>query len=112
MGAGPARVRRGTQGHVAEPRGPARRAYVAIHIYYYIHIYKCSLSFPYWEGSYPYRSSGLINPHSIFSVGLTHTLFNMQNVARGGASDRDRSAPIKWTRGPEINQARALIEAL
>ena len=27
--AGPARVRRGTQGHVAAPRGPAQRAYVA-----------------------------------------------------------------------------------
>ena len=105
MGAGPARVQRGTQGHVAEPRGPAQRAYVALHIYYYIHIYKCSLSFPIWEGSYPYRSSGLIKttiPSLFFSVGLTHTLFNMQDVARGGASDRDRSSPIKWTRGPRI----------
>ena len=29
------RVRRGTQGHVAEPHGPAQRAYVA-HFYTYI----------------------------------------------------------------------------
>ena len=43
MGAGPARVRRGTQGHVAEPRGPAQRAYVALHIYYYFIIYNRGL---------------------------------------------------------------------
>ena len=35
MGVGPAWMRRGTQGHVAAPRGPAQRADVA-HIY---HIY-------------------------------------------------------------------------
>ena len=35
MGAGPAWMRRGTQGHVAAPREPAQRADVA-HIY---HIY-------------------------------------------------------------------------
>ena len=35
------RVRCGTQGHVAEPRGPAQRAYVArfIYIIYLLHIY-------------------------------------------------------------------------
>ena len=33
---------------------------------------------------------------------LHTTLSNMQDVARGGASDRDRSAPIKWTCGPRI----------
>ena len=41
MGAGPAWMRRGTQGHVAAPRGPAQRAYVAriYLIYYYYYIY-------------------------------------------------------------------------
>ena len=65
MGAGPAWMRRGTQGHVAAPRGPAQRADVA-HIY---HIYgiipiviKCSLSSPYKGGSYPYKRSGIIYP--------------------------------------------------
>ena len=37
--AGPARVRRGTQGHVAEPHGPAQRAYVARYIYYIYLLY-------------------------------------------------------------------------
>ena len=35
---GPTRVRRGTQGHVAEPRGRAQRAYVAWFIIYIIFI--------------------------------------------------------------------------
>ena len=39
---------------------------------------------------------------SLCGTNLHTTLFNMQDVARGGASDRDRSAPIKWTRGPRI----------
>ena len=34
IGAGPAWMRRGTQGHVAAPRGPAQRADVARYIYY------------------------------------------------------------------------------
>ena len=35
MGAGPAWMRRGMQGHVAAPHGPAQRAYVArIYIIY------------------------------------------------------------------------------
>ena len=38
-GAGPARVRRGTQGHVAEPRGPAQRAYLAQYISYIYLLY-------------------------------------------------------------------------
>ena len=40
MAAGPAWMRRGTQGHVAAPRGPTQRAYVA-HVYI-IYIYKLS----------------------------------------------------------------------
>ena len=35
--AGPTRLRRGTQGHVAEPRGPAQRLHGAIHIYLFIY---------------------------------------------------------------------------
>ena len=32
------------------------------------------------------------------------------HVAQGEALDRDRSAPIEWTRGPRIiDQARALL---
>ena len=38
MGAGPAWMRRGTQGHVAAPRGPAQRGDVA-HIYIYMVLY-------------------------------------------------------------------------
>ena len=54
MGAGPAWMRRGTQGHVAAPRGPAQFAYVAriYHIYYFITIYKknSSSASPRWGG--------------------------------------------------------------
>ena len=48
--AGPAWMRRGTQGHVAAPRGPAQRAYVArIYriYYYYTYIYKVVFVLPY-----------------------------------------------------------------
>ena len=38
MGAGPAWMRRGTQGHVAAPRGPAQRAYVALLYIIYLFI--------------------------------------------------------------------------
>ena len=50
----------------------------------YIYI-KGSLSFPIWEGSYPYRSSGLINPtisSLFFSVGLIHTILTFQATWR------------------------------
>ena len=41
MGAGPAWMRRGTQGHVAAPRGPAQRAYVALlYIIYFYFTYR------------------------------------------------------------------------
>ena len=54
MGAGPAWMRRGTQGHVAASRGPAQCAYVAriYHIYYFITIYKknSSSASPRWGG--------------------------------------------------------------
>ena len=40
MAAGPAWMRRGTQGHVAAPRGPTQRAYVArVYILYIFLIY-------------------------------------------------------------------------
>ena len=49
---------------------------------YYIFIYLSyingSLSFPIWEGSYPYRSSGIINPtiaYLFLRVGLNPTLY-------------------------------------
>ena len=47
--AGPTRVRRGTQGHVAEPRGPAQRAHVARYILYIylFNIYKWFFVLPY-----------------------------------------------------------------
>ena len=42
-------MRRGTQGHVAAPRGPTQRAYV-VHVYivyiYNLHIYKMGLCPP------------------------------------------------------------------
>ena len=44
MGAGPAWMRRGTQGHVATPRGPTQCAYVAriYYIYYLFNIKRSS----------------------------------------------------------------------
>ena len=54
MGAGPAWMRRGTQGHVAVPRGPAqclRGAYYIVFIFI-VNIKRFS-AFPIWEGSYP-----------------------------------------------------------
>ena len=58
-------MRRGTQGHVAAPRGPAQRAYVAprfiIYIYNLSYI-KGVFVLPYiWGGSYPYKPSGYLN---------------------------------------------------
>ena len=62
MGAGPAWMRRGTQGHVAAPRGPVQRAYVAriYLILYYTYIYK----------------RGLCPPH----IGEGHTLINRRVI--------------------------------
>ena len=56
MRAGPTRVRRGTQGHVAEPRGPAQRLRGALYLYL---IYL--LSYIKWVFSLPYIGR-VINP--------------------------------------------------
>ena len=111
MRAGAARVRRGTQGHVAEPRNPrSAPTWRDIYIKFIIDIIKVFFVLPYMGRVNPYRSSGLINPtisSLFFSVG-SHTLFNMQDVARGGASDQDLSAPIKG----EIHGFKAKPRAL
>ena len=59
-----------------------------------------------------YKPDGFRNN---FRVGLISTLFLpiSGDVARGGASDRDRSAPIEWTRGPRIkSRPRAFLNKL
>ena len=67
------------------------------------------------KGIQPIGSSGVINPTfftNLFRVGFkSHTvLLIARHVAQGEALDRDRSAPIEWTRGPRItHQARALL---
>ena len=69
----------GTQGHVAEPRGPAHRLrgafYILIYSYYIIRGIQPPV---YREGIRPLRSSGVINPTILFfyfRVGLIHTTF-------------------------------------
>ena len=107
MGAGPAWMRRGTQGHVAAPRGPAQRADVAhIYIVYSIILIniKCSLSSPYKGGSYPYLRSGIIYPTVSLNksrVGLsfiTHLPFRRRG-ARRDVGSRGRSIDERRSHG-------------
>ena len=62
MGAGPAWMRRGTQGHVAAPRGPAQRTYVAriYLIYYYTYIYKRGLCPPLYREGHTHRNGRVL----------------------------------------------------
>ena len=103
MGAGLAWMRRGTQGHVAAPRGPAQRADVAhMYILYSIILIsiKCSLSSPYKGGSYPYKRSGIIYPTVSINklrVGLIFYLTYLAgDVAQRGTLDLegDRSTDV------------------
>ena len=59
----------------------------------------------YRKGIQPFESTFLLNPGIAFNfsrVGLkSHAVYlNAGDMAKIGALDRDRSAPIKWTRGP------------
>ena len=112
-------MRRGTQGHVAAPRGPAQRGDVAhIYIVYSIILIniKCSLSSPYKGGSYPYLRSGIIYPTVSINktcVGLKLSLTYLTGyVARRQASDRavDRTTSVdrvdSWITG--FNQKHVL----
>ena len=71
-----------------------------------------------WKGIHPIGSSGIINRiviFNIFCVGLkSHTIYlNACDMASIGAMDRDRRAPIGWTREPpDLIKARALIQEL
>ena len=59
-----------------------------------------------------YKPDGIRNH---FRVGLISTLLLpiSGDVARGGTSDRDRSAPIEWTRGPQIeSRSRAFLKVI
>ena len=79
--AGPTRVRRGTQGHVAEPRGPAQRLrgayYIPIvYLYYILYISRGFQPSVARKGIHPLGSSGIMNPRVIinfFRVGLSPT---------------------------------------
>ena len=105
-------MRRGTQGHVAAPRGPAQRAHVARYILYYImYTYiNGSLSSPIWGGSYPSRSSGLINPTILIlflRVGLIPTLYlpcRWRGATRGVGS-RGRSIDGRRSRGARTTES-------
>ena len=75
-------MRCGTQGHVAEPRGPAQllRGAFYILIYLYYIIVRGIQPLVYREGIRTLRSSGVINPTILlfyFRVGLIHTAFIM-----------------------------------
>ena len=112
MGAGPAWMRRGTQGHVAAPRGPASRLRGAIYLFIYIYIYIVSINgssaFPIGKGYYPLKPSGVINPtvSKSLSVWDKSTSFFLKkisgDVAHTGALDRLRRrrsrASIAWAR--------------
>ena len=118
---GPAWMRRGTQGHVATPRGPAQRLRGAISNFgYYLYIL---YSFEYntynplfigRQGKHHY-TSGLINPTKRFDlirVGLIHAVpYTAGDVARRGSLDRDDASISRVDRmenGPPNNQrARA-----
>ena len=99
-------MRRGTQGHVAEPRGPAQRLRGAYYILYsYITYSIMGIQPPvYREGIRPLRSSGVINPTILFfyfCVGLIHTAVKMQVTwsleVRWIGRSAESLAPIKWT---------------
>ena len=73
MGAGPAWMRRGTQGHVAAPRGPAQRLRGAIYIYIYLSYIIRFFVLPYMGRVIPIRTVGSYKPDGfiiIFGVGL------------------------------------------
>ena len=74
--AGATRVRRGTQGQVAEPHGPAQRAYV-VHLYilfiYYLYSIKVFFVLPYIGRVIPLETVGSYKPDGFlnsFHVGL------------------------------------------
>ena len=80
---GPTWVRRGTQGHVEEPRGPAQCLRGALYILYSYITYSIMGFHPSVDRKsiQPIRSLGLINPtisFLLFRVGLIHTAFTMQ----------------------------------
>ena len=96
-------ARKATWQRHADPCSTPRGA--IYHILHYVYIYiNRSLSSPYKGGSYPYKRSGIIYPTVSINkvrVGLTHAyLFYAGDAVDRGASDRDRSAAIKWTNGP------------
>ena len=112
--AGPAWMRRGMQGHVAAPRGPAQRLRGALYILYsYITYSIRGIQHPvYREGIRPLRSSGVIYPTILsfyFCVGLIHTdFYNVGDVERRGATDQmgDRSTRVDcMRRGPPTDQS-------
>ena len=102
---------------MAAPRGPTRRlrgVYIFINILHIIYTRGFQLSVD-RKGIQTLNPSGLKNRTGFtnFSrVGLrSHTVLLIAgHVAQGERLDRDRSAPIQWTRSPQItDQARALL---
>ena len=97
----------------ARPRGRATRARAAptwriVQIYLFILYIIRGFQPPVYRGGIrPLNPSGIINPTNstnFFPCGtkVPHIVLNAGHVERYEASDRDRSAPIEWTRGPRI----------
>ena len=96
-----------------------RSAYVARYIYIIILLYIIEVFvLPYMGRVIRLVTVGSYKPDGFrhhFCVGLISTLLLpiSGDVGRGGASDRDRSAPIEWTRGPRIkSRSRAFLKKL
>ena len=101
--AGPTWVRRCTQGHVAEPHGPAQRLHGALYILYSYITYSIMGFQPSVDrkGIQPIRLLGVINrtiSFLLFRVGLIHTAFTMQVTWRDGSNGR--SIDAHWSHAP------------
>ena len=113
-------MRRGTQDHVAAPRGPTRRlrndvTYVLFTcILVIVHIV-FRLSEDYY---YPFNTSHNIHPRPSFNfirVALSSTefIFYAGDVAKSEALDHNRSATIECTRGPpHLDHARGYLKGV
>ena len=89
MGAGPAWMRRGTQGHVDPRSAPTWREYILYSIIL-INI-NGFLSSPIWGGSYPYKRSGIIYPTvSINKVRVGLIFFSLLTLQATWHDDRRR----------------------
>ena len=105
-------MRRGTQGHVAEPRGPAQRAYVArLYILYSYYLYSIKVFFvlPYMGRVIPLETVGSYKPNgflNILRVGLILLECRWRGTTRGvgSAAHQKIHTSIGWTRTTDRDQ--------